>query len=111
MERYFDDIYSSCVARYLKREFKFWEKVRRGLLEYYRDKGDHLSKLEHELEISDGEGMDCVTKLFGYKVIADTAKTRRKCRTGKYKICVDSVKERGIFLKIEEMTAEDPAQA
>jgi len=75
------------------------------------DEGNYLSKLEHELGIADGEEMGRVIKLLGYKVISDTTKARRKCRTGKYEICVDRVKEPGDFLEIEEITAEDPAQA
>jgi adenylate cyclase class 2 len=74
------------------------------------DAGNHLSKLEHELEISDEAQMDEIIKLLGFKIIADTTKSRRKCKINQYEICIDHVEELGDFLEIEEMTAGDPGQ-
>ena len=75
------------------------------------DAGNHLSKLELETEISDPVEMDKIIKLLGFKIIADTTKTRRKCRTEKYEICVDEIKDLGSFLEIEEMTEGDAVDA
>ncbi len=75
------------------------------------DVGNHLSKLEHELEISNAEQMAEIIKLLGFKMIADTTKTRRKCKINGFEICVDQVEKLGDFLEIEKMTDEDPALA
>jgi adenylate cyclase class 2 len=74
------------------------------------DKHNHLSKLELELEVADGEEMDKIIKLLGFKIIADTTKTRRTCKINDYEICVDQVNELGDYLEIEKMTKEDPLQ-
>ena len=73
-------------------------------------KGNHLAKLEKEVEIEDSGEMAEIIRLLGYKEIAHTNKVRRKCRYGDYEICVDRIKELGDFLEMEKMTAEDPHQ-
>jgi adenylate cyclase, class 2 len=72
------------------------------------DKGNHLSKLEHELEISDDAQMDAIIKLLGFKIITDTTKIRRKCKAGEYEICVDAVEDLGDYLEMEKITDQDP---
>ena len=72
------------------------------------DVGNHLSKLEHELEIGNSEEMKKIIFLLGFKLIADTTKMRRKCKIKDYEICVDQVEGLGSFLEIERMSAEDP---
>ncbi len=72
------------------------------------DVNNHLSKLEHELEIADAEQMTEIIKLLGFKVVADTTKTRRKCKINDYEICVDHVEGLGDFLEMEKITDEDP---
>ncbi len=75
------------------------------------DPGNHLSKLEHELEISDDKQMDEIIKLLGFKIVADTVKMRQKCEINGYEICVDRVNELGDFLEMEKMTDGDPVKA
>jgi len=72
------------------------------------DAGNHLSKLEYELEISEPEKMDAIIKAMGFKIITDTTKTRKKCRIKDYEICVDSVNDLGDYLEIEKITDQDP---
>ncbi len=73
------------------------------------DPGNHLSKLEHELEISSFEEMDKIIKLLDFKLVADTTKTRQKCKINGYEICLDEVNNLGKFLEIEKMTDQDPS--
>jgi len=75
------------------------------------DLENHLSKLEHELEVSNPEEMDKIIQLLGFKIIADTIKTRRKCKINGFEICIDHVNELGDYLEIEKMTDEDPTKA
>lgn len=70
--------------------------------------GNHLAKLEHEVEIENGQEMERIIMLLGFKEIARTTKTRRKCKLADYEICVDRVDELGDFLEMEKMTSEDP---
>jgi adenylate cyclase, class 2 len=71
--------------------------------------GNHLAKLEKELEIKDPEVMGEIITLLGFKEMAHTTKTRIKCKIGDYEICLDHVNELGDFLEIEKITAEDPS--
>jgi predicted adenylyl cyclase CyaB len=73
------------------------------------DIDNHLSKIEHELEICDSEEMERMINLLGFKMIADTTKSRTKCKVGNYEICVDHVTELGDYLEIEQITDQDPA--
>ncbi|MCL5666833.1 MAG: class IV adenylate cyclase [Patescibacteria group bacterium] len=75
------------------------------------DQGNHLSKLEREVEIFNKKQMHEIIKLLEFKVIADITKIRRKGKVGEYEICADKVKELGDFLEIEHLTDKDPNQA
>lgn len=87
------------------------EKDRKVFTLKRSDFGNNLSKIEHEVEIKDGERMAEIVKLLGYKIVADTTKTRRRCKIENFEICVDRVNELGDYLEMEEMTDRDPKQA
>jgi adenylate cyclase class 2 len=74
------------------------------------DKENHLSKLEHELEILNPEEMEKIIFLLGFKKVCDTTKVRQKCKIQNYEICLDKVEDLGNFLEIEEITEKDPKQ-
>lgn len=72
-----------------------------------RESANMLSKLEHELEISDAGQMETIIKLLGFNQISDITKTRCKCKINGYEICLDDVKGLGQFLEMEKLTDEN----
>jgi adenylate cyclase class 2 len=72
-----------------------------------RDSANQLSKLEHELEISDAGQMETIIKLLGFNQISDVTKIRRKCKIDDYEICFDNIKDLGQFLEMEKLTDEN----
>lgn len=72
------------------------------------DVGNHLSKVEHELEILDKQEMVKIIESLDYKLITDTTKIRRKSKIKDFEICLDSVEGLGNFLEVEKITNEDP---
>ncbi len=73
--------------------------------------GNHLAKLERELEILDSVQMDDIIKLLGFKEIALVNKKRIKGKIKEFEICLDEVEGLGSYLEMEKMTAGDPAVA
>lgn len=72
------------------------------------DPDNHLSKLEHELEITDPDAMDKIIRQLGFKIVAHIVKDRVKSNYKDYEICVDHVHGLGDFLEIEQLSDDDP---
>ncbi len=73
--------------------------------------GNHLSKIEHELEILQPQEMEKILHELGYKQISKISKKRRVCKLEEFEICIDIVEGLGNFLEMEILTQEDPAAA
>ncbi len=89
------------VLRIRKQGEKFLFTLKRS------DAGNHLSKLEHELEILDPKKLESILTELGYKRISIVSKMRRKCKFKEFEVCLDAVEGLGNFLEIETMTDGD----
>lgn len=74
-------------------------------------RGEEMSSIERETEISDPEQMRDALLYMGYREIVRVVKTRRKAKHGEYEICLDDVESLGTFIEVEKMTDQNPAEA
>jgi adenylate cyclase class 2 len=72
------------------------------------DVGNHLAKLEKEVEVKDLEIMEQIILLLGFKLVTQVKKNRLKCKVGDLEVCIDEVEGLGNFIEVEKMTLEDP---
>lgn len=66
--------------------------------------------IEHEVEISDGEEMDKIIKLLGFRDDVTVDKKRIKTKFKDIEVVLDTVKDLGEFIEAEKVVTEpDPA--
>lgn len=69
--------------------------------------GGGLDKLEHEVEVDDGEELTAIIRMLGFELFSDLTKVRRKAHQGDIEICYDEIPELGIFIEAERLCSED----
>ena len=70
-------------------------------------RGEELSSIERETEISNPEHMRDSLLFMGYHEVVRVIKNRRKAIHKDYEICLDQVTDLGSFIEIEKITDED----
>jgi adenylate cyclase class 2 len=68
---------------------------------------EDLSKIEKELEVSDGLVMEEIILMAGFRKAVEIKKKRVIAKVGLYEICVDEVEGLGCFMEIEKKTSEE----
>ncbi len=66
-----------------------------------------LDSIEYETEVSDGAEMEKIISLLGFELYSDLIKVRRKAKIGDIEICVDDVRDLGLFIEAEKLSDED----
>jgi len=96
------DIYYNSPVKNIKGSNEYIRlrtKKGKSIFGYHINKKDYTE--EHEIEVNDPKKFKQILKLTGFKELGVIEKKRKKFKYKEFEICLDDVKDIGLFIEIE----------
>lgn len=68
---------------------------------------NQLDSIEQETEIANDDELESIIAHLSFELFSDLTKTRQKAQLGEIEICLDAVKDLGVFIEAEKLTVDN----